>query len=141
MIKHGFSNEPLYYVWIGIKNRCFNKKNKDYKYYGAKGIKMCKEWEDDYIFFKNWLLKNNYKKGLQLDRINNKGNYEPNNCRVVDSKHNNNNRGNNIYITHNNITKTLTEWSEYTKINYHILYRRLKVLKLTPENGLFNKKQ
>ena len=91
-IKHGgtldHSNiERLYMVWAEIGQRCNNPKNKSYKYYGAKGVSRCKEW-DDYGKFREWAYNNGYddlaKFGVcTIDRINPYGNYEPNNCRWV----------------------------------------------------------
>lgn len=68
----------LYMIWGGIKQRALNKKNSRYKKYYSE-VGMCKEWEE-YLAFERWALKNGYKEGLQIDRINNKGNYCPENC-------------------------------------------------------------
>ena len=67
--------EKLYYVWTTMKYRCKNKEN-----YKDRGIEVCKEW-NSYDVFLEWALNNGYKEGLSIDRINNDGNYEPQNCR------------------------------------------------------------
>lgn len=82
----------LYSRWLGIKCRCYNKNFKQYKDYGGRGIKMCDEWLYNFDSFYYWSLKNGYKKDLQIDRINNDGDYEPNNCRWVTPRENANNR-------------------------------------------------
>lgn len=66
-----------------MKGRCYNKNNCNYKNYGARGIKVCDEWlgKNGYKNFEKWSIENGYKKELSLDRINNNGNYNPNNCR------------------------------------------------------------
>lgn len=88
--------EPLYVVWQAIRSRCNNQNNKSYANYGGRGIKMCHEW-DDYSSFRNWALSNGYEKGLSIDRINNDGNYEPENCRWTTTYvQNNNSRHNRI---------------------------------------------
>lgn len=73
----------LYRIWAGMKGRCFNLNAPDYKYYGAKGIQVCDEWRWKYMKFKVWALQKGYKKHLSIDRINNRGNYEPSNCQWI----------------------------------------------------------
>lgn len=89
MIKHGLANKHnLYKVWKNIKTRCYNKNNKGYKYWGAKGIIICDEWKNDALKFISWCLDNGWKDNLVIDRINNKGNYEPNNCQFITKSEN-----------------------------------------------------
>ena len=64
-------------------HRCENPKDRSYKYYGGKGIKVCDEWTQDNIAFYDWALMNGYKLGLSIDRIDNSKNYCPSNCRFV----------------------------------------------------------
>lgn len=79
--KHGDSHSRLYGVWNRMRQRCRNPKNPNFKDYGGRGIKVCQQWVHDYHAFKAWSMKNGYQRGLQIDRINNDGNYEPTNCR------------------------------------------------------------
>lgn len=66
-----------------MRQRCINPKNKDYKYYGARGIQVCKRWD----LYENFLQDMGEKPfGLSLDRIDNNGNYEPSNCRWITQK-------------------------------------------------------
>lgn len=78
---HGLRHHRIYKIWDGIKQRCFNKNNCNYFKYGEVGITICNEWREDFLNFYNWSLQNGYKDNLSIDRINNDGNYEPNNCR------------------------------------------------------------
>lgn len=70
----------LYAIWSRMKQRCHNKDNADYKYYGGRGIRVCDEWHD-YKAFHAWAMSNGYSDVLTIDRINNDGDYEPSNCR------------------------------------------------------------
>lgn len=107
--KHGLSRNrrnsghPLYAVWVGIKQRCKNKNACGYHHYGGRGIKVCKEWDEDFTHFYKWAIKHGYKKSLQIDRINNDGNYEPKNCRFVTPSQNLKNTRLNRYINGENL--------------------------------------
>lgn len=97
---HGFTQnhkkERLYKLWVRMRARCSNCNSKDYKYYGGRGISVCKEW-DDYNNFRMWALMNGYDANAPhgkctIDRIDVNGNYEPSNCRWVDMKTQNKNK-------------------------------------------------
>ncbi len=122
---HGMTNTPLFKVWMGMKIRCYYDSSY-YSSYGGKGIKVCKEWLGDFINFYQWAIKNRYKKGLQIDRKNNDGNYDPLNCRFITSKINNRNRSNTRMITYKSETKCLSEWCEILNVKYDFLYSRLR---------------
>jgi len=80
-----YINERLYAVWRSMKHRCSDKSN---KWYGAKGVKVCEEWQD-YTVFRDWALSHGYDDqapygACTIDRINPFGDYEPSNCRWTD---------------------------------------------------------
>lgn len=79
---HGLSHTPFYNVWVMMRQRCNNLNNKDYKHYGARGIKVCERWNSFDNFFDD--MHGGYKPGLELDRIDNSGDYCKENCRWTD---------------------------------------------------------
>lgn len=86
---HGMSYTSTFKIWTGILARCSNEKLKCYKYYGGRGITVCERW----LKFENFLEDMGIRPdGLQIDRINNDGNYEPRNCRWVTPAVNHSNR-------------------------------------------------
>jgi len=87
---HGQRRTPLYWVWTTMKARCFNRKNHKFPRYGGRGITVDNKWLKFENFYKD--MAKTYKRGLQIDRINNNGNYNKLNCRWTTSKVNNNNR-------------------------------------------------
>lgn len=73
----------LYHLYHGIKQRCYNPKDKKYPLYGGKGIKMCDEWLNDYELFRIWALENGYNDSLTIDRIDSSKDYCPENCQWI----------------------------------------------------------
>lgn len=86
------SNCALYSRWKNMKRRCYDKNYKQYKDYGGRGIQVCNEWLYSFRNFYDWAVNNGFDESLQIDRIDNDGNYEPDNCRFVTPKENANNR-------------------------------------------------
>jgi hypothetical protein len=69
----------LYAVWDAMKQRCNNPNNKSYFRYGGRGIAICQDWYD-FQNFHDWAMSHGYQEGLSIDRIDNDGNYCPENC-------------------------------------------------------------
>lgn len=88
---HGQRHTRLYGIWVGMRRRCRNERHANYVNYGARGIKVCKEWESFELFAK-WAYSHGYSDNLSIDRIDVNGNYEPSNCRWVDDSVQMNNR-------------------------------------------------
>ena len=82
----------LYQKWSDMKIRCYSPKYTGFKNYGGRGIIVCSSWINNFDAFYNWAILNGFKKGLQIDRINNNKSYCPSNCRFVTKKENNRNR-------------------------------------------------
>ena len=81
---HGLYYHPLYHVIICMIQRCTNKKDPAYSYYGGRGIKVYEKWKNHPCEFIKFAEENGWRKGLTTDRINPDGDYEPNNIRFVD---------------------------------------------------------
>ena len=81
--RHGLHSHNLYSVHGAIKQRCFNPKHKHYQSYGGRGISMSEEWVNDFMLFYEWSMRNGYKDGLSIDRVDNNKGYSPNNCRYT----------------------------------------------------------
>lgn len=95
--KHGKSGTRLYNIWRGMKSRCYNENSTPYKYYGAKGVKVCDEWRNDFSSFADWSLANGYdpdkpRNECTIDRIDPSGDYSPDNCRWVSMSVQNSNK-------------------------------------------------
>lgn len=132
---HGLSKTRLYRVYMSMNSRCYNKNTKKYKNYGGRGIRVCKEWvgENGFVNFYNWAKNNGYDETASfmqctIDRIDNDGDYCPNNCRFTDNKTQANNKSSNHYITVKGETKTLHQWIESAEydISVSTVIKRIK---------------
>lgn len=106
--KHGKSKLRVYGIWRAMINRCNNPKATGYERYGGRGIKVCDRW----LELENFLADMGEPPSPQhsLDRINNDGNYEPENCQWKTIKEQNRNKKSNHLITIDGETKLLIEW-------------------------------
>ncbi len=123
---HGLTKETprLHRIWKGIKRRCYNPHDKDFPSYGARGIKLCQEWFDYRVFYA-WAMSTGYKDDLSIDRIDNAKGYEPGNCRWATPFEQGSNMTNNVHITFNGETKTVSEWGRELGIDRAVIYRWL----------------
>ena len=127
MWKHGQAGTKLYKRWADMRHRCNNPNHKCYKDYGARGIKVCTEWNASFVAFYEWAQANGYDESLTLDRIDNDGNYEPNNCRWISMTEQCNNRRSSRYLEYQGKTMTISQWAEYRGIADGVLRNRLKL--------------
>lgn len=127
--------DRLNVIYSHMKARCYNKNRWNYQYYGARGIKVCDEWKNDYQKFKKWSLENGYQNNLSIDRIDTNGNYEPSNCRWVTDKEQKNNTRRNHYITYKGKTQSMSKWAEELNISYTVLRARINRSKCAIEKA------
>lgn len=123
--KHGGAHTKLYYVWQAMRKRCNDPRSKSYKYYGARGIKVSLEWEENYQRFRDWAISSGYKDGLTIDRIDTNKGYYPENCRWTNKETQMNNTRRNNCITHNGRTQTLSQWAKELLIKPTTLRNRI----------------
>lgn len=126
LIKHNKWDTRLYRIYTNMKQRCNNPKNVWYKNYGARGIKICDSWQNDFMSFYNWSINNGYSDELSIDRIDVNGNYEPNNCRWVTKLVQQNNMRRNKLITYKNETHTISEWERKFNLRHNYISSRLR---------------
>jgi hypothetical protein len=120
---HGQTDTRLYQIHENIKQRCTNPKNDSFKYYGERGIKICEEWLQFETFYE-WAQINGYEESLTIDRIDNNGDYSPDNCRWVTQKEQVRNTCRNILLTLGDKTQCTMDWSIELNINYETLRAR-----------------
>ncbi len=118
------SHTRLHNIWLTMRERCSKPNCSAYQKYGAKGIRVCAEWETSFEAFRDWSLSHGYTDSLTIDRIDSAGNYTPENCRWVTQKVQQNNRSNNVRLTYNGETHSLMEWEQLTGIKWRVLYDR-----------------
>jgi len=122
--KHGSSNDRLYAIWLGIKDRCNNPNNLSYKNYGARGISVCKEWEF-FSAFGEWAISNGYSDNLTIERVDCFGNYEPSNCTWIEKKFQSRNTRMTTQYTINGMKKPLIEWCEMFSVPLNRAHHRI----------------
>lgn len=97
-------------TWKAMIARCRDPKNEAFDRYGARGITVSEPWRSSVEAFESWAMKNGFRPGLTLDRVDNDGPYSPRNCRWVSRLVQGRNRRNNIMIEAFGETKCLSEW-------------------------------
>lgn len=137
--RHKMSGTRIYSEWQGMKGRCYNKGSARYADWGGRGIEVCEQWRNSFESFYTWAMANGYQDNLTIDRIDNNGNYCPENCRWVGQQEQCRNRRSNINITIGNSTRTLMEWCEIFQVDYTNVNARYHRNKNATIDYLFNR--
>lgn len=132
-LKHGMSGTNVYLLWKAMINRCYLKSSQKYHRYGGRGIKVCKRWHDFEMFYGDMGVK---PKNKSLGRIDNDGNYSPENCRWETPKQQARNTSQNRIITFKGQKKCLIEWAEIFGLKPNTLSARILVHGWSVEKAL-----
>jgi hypothetical protein len=124
-LTHGLSGSPEFWVWNAAKRRCHSPRDKSYKNYGARGIKMCKRWRDDFGAFIEDMGRRP-SDAHTLERLDNNKGYEPSNCAWRTVLVQANNKRNNRRLTAFGRTQTLPQWAREIGIPASALSARLE---------------
>lgn len=106
-----WDNKRIGKIFRGMKIRCYNPNKKAYRWYGAKGIKICDEWIENPKLFEDWAVKNGYADNLTIDRIDEDKNYSPDNCRWIPQANNSKYKSTTSLIQVNDEVHTGKDWS------------------------------
>jgi len=127
--RHGYKSagkySSEYSIWMNMRSRCKNPKNNRYHLYGARGITVCERWETDFL---NFLVDMGRRPSPahSIDRIDNDGDYSPENCRWATRQEQSRNRRSSRFITHEGKRQTLADWAEEVGMSISALHARLK---------------
>ena len=130
---HGMRWTSTYKIWEAMKRRCLVKYSTGYKWYGARGIKVCESW----MTFNNFFTDMGERpKGLTLSRVDNNGNYCKENCRWATWYEQANNTRKNRFITFHGQTKTMTQWCRELNKSYGVVSNRINKHGWDPQRAI-----
>lgn len=120
---HGMSKSKTYKIWSSMKNRCNNQRDPAYVWYGGRGIKICVRW----MKFENFLADmGEHPEGMSIERKDNNGNYELENCKWATREEQGRNTSSNVFITFNSETLHVSEFARKVGMSPACLHSRLR---------------
>lgn len=131
---HGYARTPEHNTWLNMRQRCYNPNASGYHGYGGRGIKVCERWKR----FEHFLADMGPRPSsdYSIDRVDNNGNYEPSNCRWVDTDIQRRNTRRNILFTFHGITMTVGDWAAKQGLKPFTVYSRINRDGWSPEEAL-----
>ena len=121
---HGKSGTKVYHAWIGMKARCYNKRQDSFPSYGGRGIGVCARWKTSFdSFYAD--MGDPPTRNHSLDRIDNEKWYSPDNCKWSTAREQQRNKSTSKHITYKGKTKHINDWSNILGIHLSTLWTRL----------------
>ena len=130
-----WNNYRIGKIFRGMKQRCYNPNDKSYRWYGERGIRICKDWLENPKSFEDWALTNGYADNLTIDRIDEDKNYAPDNCQWVTMEDNAKYKSTTSVIEVNGIVHTGKDWAKILQLGPNTINTYVK------KYGLENTKQ
>lgn len=124
MYKHGLYGTPLYKKWMAMKRRCLNPKDISYKNYGGRGIAICEKWLSFEGF--NEDMSSSFTPGMSLERIDNNGNYEKNNCKWIPLDEQAKNKRSVVLYEHGGKRMSVGEWEKVLGVKRGTIRARVR---------------
>ena len=121
---HGMSGTRIHHEWLSMRRRCSSPDIKCAESYYGKGIRVCDEWDNDFLQFYKWAMDNGYSDALTIDRIDNSKGYSPDNCRWVTFAEQQRNKTNNIFVEYNGELWCMRTLCERIGFPYKLANRR-----------------
>jgi hypothetical protein len=120
--KHGMAKTPIFNIWWSMMQRCYDKNSQAYNRYGGRGINVCDQWQQFEGFY---AAMGDKPKDMSLDRIDNNGDYSPENVKWANAKTQANNRKSNVVLEHNGKKQTMQQWSDELGLKVGTVWARL----------------
>lgn len=121
-----WQSKRLRNIYNGIITRCYNKEDDSYRWYGAKGIKMCNEWYADSRLFEKWALSNGYADDLTIDRIDENSGYSPENCKWVTLEDNSRYKSTTKITYVDGVGHSGRDWAEILNVGTNVINTMLR---------------
>ena len=134
--KDGRSHTRLYSIYRSMYTRCTNPKCINYRWYGAKGVKMCEEWANSFEAFRDWSLSHGYADDLQIDRLDADKDYSPDNCVWVTQAENKAHMGRAVLVTYNGKTQNYSQWDREFGFRVGTIASRIRQQGMTFEEAI-----